>query len=174
MSAAPEGLQLARHRDLLGREREPWVRRALLTALGVFIALGLLNAFGQRPQTEVTESETARLELYAPSRLRSGLYFEARFTIQARRELKNATLVLEPGWLEGMTLNTVEPAPVGEASRDGSIALELGHIPAGGEHQLFLHFQANPTNVGYRSAAVELYDGERLLLSLDREITVWP
>ena len=54
-----------------------------------------------------------------------------------------------------MTLNTLEPAPVGEASRDGRIALDLGHIPAGDEHVLFLHFQVNPTDVGRRAADVD-------------------
>ena len=71
-------------------------------------------------------------------------------------------------------MNTVEPAPVGEASRDGRIALELGHVPADSIHRLYLHFQVNPTNVGRRSQDVDLYDGERFLLHIDRMITIWP
>ena len=73
-----------------------------------------------------------------------------------------------------MTLNTLVPSPIGEASRDGRIALELGHIPQGRQHLFFLHFQVNPTNVGRRAPDVELYDGERLLLHLDRTVTIWP
>jgi hypothetical protein len=106
--------------------------------------------------------------------VRGGLFFESRFTIEARRELENATVVLDPGWLEGMTLNTVEPGPIGEASRDGRLALELGHVPAGGRHLFFLQFQVNPTNVGRRSQDVELYDGETRLLHIDRTVTVFP
>ena len=45
-------------------------------------------------------------------------------------ELKQATLVLSQGWLEGNTINTIEPSPVGEASRNGSLSLDLGHVPA--------------------------------------------
>ncbi len=116
----------------------------------------------------------ASLDVYSPQRLRSGLFFESRFHIHAREEIREATLVLEPGWLEGMTLNTLAPGPIGEASRDGRIALELGRIPPGGEHLLFLHFQVNPTNVGHRSQDVELYDGEKLLLTIDRSVTVFP
>ena len=82
--------------------------------------------------------------------------------------------MLDSGWLEGMTLNTVEPGPIGEASRDGRLALELGHIPAGDDYLLFLQFQVNPTNVGHRATDVDLYDGDRLLLHIDRTITVWP
>jgi hypothetical protein len=98
----------------------------------------------------------------------------SRFTIRAERELKNATLVLDPGWMEGMTLNSLEPAPIGEASRDGKLVLELGHVPAGQEHVVFLQFQVNPTNTGRRSQDVELLDDTTSLLTLDRSVTVFP
>ncbi len=144
---------------------------ALLTAL---LLAGLLNVFGQRPQTSTADSETASLKVYSPKSLRSGLFFESRFTIEAHREIENATLVLDPGWLEGMTLNTLEPSPIGETNRDGRIALELGRVPAGTTHRFFLHFQVNPTNVGRREQDVELHDGETPLLRLDRTVTIWP
>jgi hypothetical protein len=98
----------------------------------------------------------------------------SRFTITAEREVEEATLVLDPGWLEGMTLNTLAPSPVGEASRDGRLVLELGRIPAGAKHVLYLHFQVNPTNVGRRSQDVDLMDGDRPLVHLDRTVTVYP
>jgi hypothetical protein len=170
----PAGLTLKRHRDLIGRERRPIARWVLLTLLGVLCLLGLANLFGQRPQTAAAESAFASLDVYSPERVRSGLFFESRFHIHARQEIREATLVLEPGWLEGITLNTLTPGPIGEASRDGRIALELGRIPAGGEHIFFLHFQVNPTNVGHRSQDVALYDGEKLLLSIDRSVTIFP
>jgi hypothetical protein len=170
----PDRLTLTRHRDLKGRERHPWTRRSLLALLALFVALGLVNVFGQQPQTSLEERAGASLKIYSPSRLRSGLYYQSRFTIEARNEIKEATLVLDPGWLEGMTLNTLEPAPIGEASRNGKIALELGRIPAGRRHILFLHFQVNPTNVGHRSADVELHDGEKPLIHIDRTVTVFP
>jgi hypothetical protein len=170
----PDGLTLRRHRDLEGRERRPFARWILLGLLAAVVVLGLGNAFGQRPQTSLVEGPRASLKVYSPSRLRSGLYYESRFTIEAREEIENATLVLEPGWLEGMTLNTVEPSPIGEASRDGRIAFELGRVPAGDRHIFFLHFQVNPTNVGRRSADVELHDGETLLMRVDRTVTVFP
>lgn len=175
MADAPDRLTLRRHRDLAGGERRrPWQRWLLLSLVGLVCLLGLLNVFGQRPQTQTVESSSALLRLYSPERLRSGLYYESRLTIEARREIRAATLVLDPGWLEGMTLNTVEPAPVGEASRDGSIALELGRIPAGATHRLFLQFQVNPTNLGRRSAGVSLEDGDERLLRIDRDVTVFP
>jgi hypothetical protein len=174
MVTQPDGLTLKHHRDLVGRERQPWTRRVLLGVVGVLIVLALLNVFGQRPSTTSGQGAAAELEVYSPERVRGGLYFETRFHIKAIRELKEATIVLDPGWLEGMTLNTVEPSPIAEASRDGKIAFELGRIPAGEKYLFFLQFQVNPTNIGRRSNDVQLYDGEQLVLELDRTITVWP
>ncbi len=174
MPDLPEQLTLDRHRKLVGRSWKPWARRLLLALLTLVLLLGLLNLFGQRPDGDTETARQASLEVYSPTRLRSGLFYEARFTIDAHEELKRATLVLDSGWLEGMTLNTVAPGPIGEASRDGRLALEVGHVPAGSSHVLFLQFQVNPTNVGRRSQDVVLYDGPRRLLSLDRSVTVWP
>ena len=174
MADVPDQLSLAHHRDLRGRERRPVVRWVLLSLLGLLCLLALANVFGQRPSTDTAESPVVRLDVYSPPRLRSGLIFESRFHIRARREIREATLVLDPGWLEGMTLNTLAPGPIGEASRNGRLALELGRIPAGSEHLFFLQFQVNPTNVGHRSQDVELYDGEERLLAIDRSVTVFP
>jgi hypothetical protein len=172
--AAPDQLTLARHRDLAGRESRPYVRRLILTLLGLFCLLGLANVFGQRPSTDTVAADGAELEVYSPERLRSGLFFMARFTIQADDEIEAATLVLDPGWLEGITLNTLAPSPVGEASRDGKIAFDLGHVRAGTKHVFFLHFQVNPTEIGRRSQDVDLFDGETELLHVDRTVTIYP
>jgi hypothetical protein len=172
--AVPQGLTLNHHRDLQGREARPVVRQVLVALLTAVLVLALLGLFGQRVDVSSAESSTARLEVSAPTKLRGGIFFQARVRVVAIEEIESATLVLDPGWLEDTTLNTVEPAPVGEASRDGRIVLELGRIPAGDEHRLYLHFQVNPTALGTRSQNVELYDGERLLLSIDRDALVWP
>jgi hypothetical protein len=172
--AAPDQLVLEHHRDLVGREGRPYVRWALLCALGLVVLLGLLNEFGQRPATHTAAANGAALEVYSPERLRSGLFFMARFTIHAEEEIGAATLVLDPGWLEGITLNTLVPSPVGEANRNGKIALDLGRVPAGTKHVFFLHFQVNPTEIGRRSQAVELHDGDKRLLRIDRTVTVYP
>jgi hypothetical protein len=174
VAAAPDQLTLARHRDLRGRAHRPFARWALLTLVGLLVLLGLLNAFGQRPHTDTLSADGVELEVYSPQRVRSGLFFMSRFTIRAERELKAATLVLDPGWLEGITLNTLVPSPVGEANRDGKIAFDLGHVPAGTKHVFFLHFQVNPTEIGRRSQDVSLYDGETPLLEIDRTVSIFP
>ena len=106
--------------------------------------------------------------------MRGGLLYGARLTIRARKELRKATLVLADGWTKGMTINTIEPSPIGEASRDGRLSLELGHVPQGQKFVLYMQFQVNPTNVGHRSQDVDLYDGETQVLTVRRSITVFP
>lgn len=173
MSDIPDELTLKFNRDREGK-RDVLARRIAVSAIVVFLALGLLNLFGQRPSTTAAADDAATLEVYAPERVRGGLFYEARFTIEAREDVEEATLVLDPGWVEGITINTVEPAPIGEASRDGKLVFELGRIPDGEKHVFYLQLQVNPTNVGHRSQDVRLYDGDELLATIDRSITVFP
>ena len=173
MSDIPDQLTLKVNRDREGK-RDVLGRRIALGVLTVLLAAGLLNLFGQRPSTMTAAAEAATLEVYAPERVRGGLFYEARFTIEARQQVEEATLVLDPGWAEGITINTVEPAPIGEASRDGKLVFELGRIPSAQKHVFYLQLQVNPTNIGQRSQDVRLYDGDELLATIDRSITVFP
>ncbi len=174
MADIPDALVLKRDRDLSGREWHIWVRRGLLLLVGALVIAALANVFGQRPATARATAPAAALSVYAPTHLRGGLLWQARFHIDARLEIKDAILVLGPGWLEGTTVNTIEPSPVGEASDDGRLSLDLGHIPAGRKYLLFMDFQVNPTNVGRRDRTVELFDGTTRLLALDQTVTIFP
>jgi hypothetical protein len=170
----PDTIVLKRDRDLDGRGWHIWLRRALLTLLAVVPVLALFNVFGQRPATSIAATPSAQLEVYAPSHLRGGLLYMARFTVHARQDLKKATLVLDSGWAESITVNTIEPSPVGEASDNGRLSFDLGHIPAGQKFTLFMEFQVNPTNIGHRSQDVELRDGDTRILTIHRTVTVYP
>jgi hypothetical protein len=171
----PDGIVLRRHRDLEGRERQKWWRRGIFAAVLLVPLLGALNVFGQRPETATRAAPAALLKLYAPTRVRGGLLFEARFHVTARRELKDARLVLDPGWAEGVSINTIEPSPIGEASANGKLSLDLGHVPQGEKHLLFMQFQVNPTNVAWRRRAdVALYDGDERIVTLRHTVTVYP
>jgi hypothetical protein len=174
MASLPDGISLERHCELAGPGFNRPVRYMLL-GLGVsFLLLGLFNLFGQRPATTTVDTPKATLELYAPSRLRGGLLYEARFTITAHTDLKRALLQFSPGWNEGQQMNTMEPSPLGQASRNGDLLLTLGHVPAGQTFRLFLQFQVNPTNVGHRRADVTLYDGAAKIATIHRSVTVFP
>src|SRR5689334_12118366 len=116
MAATPDGIVLERHRNLTGRRWHVWVRRGLLLLVAVVLVLGLANVFGQRPDTSRAADGRAVLSVYAPSRVRGGLMYTARFHVTARQDLKKATLALDPGWFEGMQVNSITPQPVDEGS----------------------------------------------------------
>ena len=176
MANVPDLLVVERHRDLeyIGRHG-PFVRRIVLVGLLAVSILGLLNVFGQRPHTTVASAPAASLKLHAPERLRGGLLWSARFHVYAHRELKKAILLLDPGWAEGMSINTIEPSPIEEASRNGKLAFTLGHIPKGGSFVLFMQLQVNATNVAWRRPQnVELDDGRKRILFVHHHVTVYP
>ncbi len=169
----PEHLDLGRHRDAswwseLGAR---WVVLGLLSAISI---AALFSVFGQHPETSVASGDAATLEVSAPEHVRGGLFFQGRFTVTAKEGLEDVVLVFAPGWMENMHINTIEPAPTEEASRDGDLALHFGPLGAGERLVLFMQFQVNPTNVGRRSGNVELYDGESLIATVHRTITVFP
>jgi hypothetical protein len=174
MAEIPDRIVLDRHLELHGPGFNRGIRRVLLGVLAIFLVVGLANVFGQRPTGHSADSAKAKLELYAPTHLRGGLLYEARFTITAHSDVKRALLQLSPGWNEGMQINTIEPGPVGESSRDGDLLFTLGHIPSGQKFRLFMQFQVDPTNVGRRRADVTLYDGGAKLLTVHRTVTVFP
>ena len=174
MADAPQGIVLRRHRDLDGRGHQMWARRTVLTLIAVVPLLGLLNFFGQRPTDTQAAGQAATLSLRAPQRLRGGLIFQAHFTIQAHSELKSAALLLHPDWLQGLTLNTLEPSPTDETSVNGALRLDFGQIPAGQRFDVFLEYQVNPTTVGKRKQWVELLDVDTTVASIKRGLFVLP
>ena len=143
-----------------------------LVALGALLAL--LGFVGQSPSTTSAATPAATLSVNAPTSVRGGLLYQARFTIVAHLELRNATLVLNAKWIDGLTVNTIAPSPVNEASRDGKLALELGHLAAGARYVLYLDYQVNPTTLGSRTLTAELDDGEQPVASLTRHLRIWP
>jgi hypothetical protein len=172
----PDSLVLRRHRDLDGLYRKGiWVRRAVLAVIAVFCLLGLANVFGQDTSTSYATFAGGSLTVTAPTALRGGDLFSADFTIRATRDIAKPVLVLDPGWARGFAINTIEPSPAGEASRDGRLAFTLTPIHAGQSSILFMQFQVNPTTVTWRRLQnVELDDGQTVLVRLHRTLTVYP
>ena len=171
-----ELIDLRRHRDYEGRSLEHWLPPALLCLIAVIPLLALLNVFGQSPEVKKVASPNgvATMELSAPTTVRSGLIFQARFDIRANRDIRDAVLVLDSGWLESVTLNSLAPSPAQETSRNGSLALDLGKIPQGKLWRQYMQVQANPVNLGSQSQGVTLYDGNVPLLHLNRDLMIWP
>jgi hypothetical protein len=172
----PDKLVLRRHRDLEGLYRRGiWIRRGVLGLIAVFCLLGLANRFGQAASISRVAFTGGSLAVTAPSTLRGGDLFSAEFTVKATQDIAKPVLVLDQGWARGLAVNTIEPSPTSEASRDGRLAFTLGPIHAGQTSILFMQFQVNPTTVTWRrSQDVQLDDGTTVLATLHRTLTVYP
>lgn len=174
MAAALDEMALENARDLQGRSGDVWVRRVLLLLVTVIPVLALLNVFGQSATEASASSNVAKLTVRSPTSARGGLLFEVRMTIQARQDIKNATLALGGGWANGLTFNAIEPQPSEESSNHGELSLQLGSLSAGDVSVLHLYYQVNPTTTGSRRQQVALLDGHTLIVALTRHLTVYP
>jgi hypothetical protein len=173
VARTPDYLTLERHRDD-DKIVERSVRWALVTLITVISIAGLFNVFGQHPTTTRASEAAAELEVFAPERVRGGLFYQGRITVVARERLDDAVIVLAPGWAEQMHINTIEPSPVDESGRDGRLALGYGKLEAGERLVVYLQLQTNPASFGRRPQRVELRDGPELVAAAERTVTVFP
>lgn len=174
MESLPGQLDRGEHADLSGRHWEAWLRRAGLLVFVAFVALGLANVFGQRPSDSVSSGDAATLGVHAPGALRSGLIYEARFRVDARKTLASPELVLDAGWFDGMTLNSLQPDPAEQSERDGRIVLRYDTVASGESLTVRLQYQVNPTAIGRRTQNVVLEDGGEPIVRIHRDIVVFP
>lgn len=168
----PPGLSSGHVEPDRGRGRA--ARFFLISLLAAIVLAAATGVLGQRPSTTIGESDPAQLSVYSPSKIRGGLLFTTRFEIRARKRLRAATLVLDPGWFEGMQVNSIVPQPRSESSHEGRVLLHIGPVPAGDHVVMFMQFQVNPTNVGRRAQDVRLLDGAKQLVEIRRNVTVFP
>src|ERR671931_1857855 len=95
----PDYLTLKWHRDD-DKIVERSIRWALVAVITVISIAGLFNVFGQHPTTTHASGDAADLTVFAPARLRGGLFYEGRITVAAHRQLNDAVIVLDHGWAE--------------------------------------------------------------------------
>jgi hypothetical protein len=169
-----ESIRTDTYRDLEGRNSEPWTRRILLLVIAAIPVLALLNVFGQSDEHSQASAPAAALSLSAPAKVRGGLLFQSKITVDAHRQLSQPKLVLSPGFLNGLTVNTIEPAASQELSRNGSLVLEYGVIPAGQRMNVWIQYQVNPTTVGRRTQRLELDDGDNPVVAITRSFRSLP
>ena len=170
----PDLLDRKQHVDLENARLEPWLQRAGVVVLAAFLIAGLANVFGQKVETASATAAAADLDIDAPRAVRTGLVYEVQFTISAHRPLREPTLVLDSGWFDGFTINTMSPDTADWVQRDGRNVLSYDALPAGQELVVRLQYQVNPTTMGTRDQGVALEDGGTPILTIDHDVTVFP
>lgn len=174
MSQLPDGIDLPRHRDFVGRGIGQWLRRGFMALLFVFVVAALFDVFGQGSTTSEASGPAAALSLTAPKSVRGGLYYQARFRIHANEPIGAPVLQLDRGWYEETTVNTLEPEPAATTTDEDHIKLRFPPLAPGRTLIVYMNLQANPTNVGSHEADVTLLDGDRPIATIERTQMDWP
>lgn len=173
--ASAIGLSGSRHGDLTGRTAEVWIRRVLLALLAAFLLAGLLSVFGQTERVStVAAANGTSLTLTAPDRVRGALIFQTKVVVEATQTIDDPQLVLSAGFLDGITLNTVEPGPVNERSEGDQLILRYPRVLEGTTMTAWFEHQVNPTTTGSRFQKLTLRDGDRPLASITRTVGIAP
>jgi hypothetical protein len=145
-------------------------RRTVMTLFAAVSLLALAGVFGQVS----TSSQAPGLTVDAPDTVRGGLFWQARIDIRPERTIRRPRLVFADGWLEGMQVNSIEPAAQSESSRDGRLVLSYDRLEPGDRLQIWMQFEVDPTSTGKRSLALELDDAETPVARIDHDIRVLP
>jgi hypothetical protein len=158
-------------------ERNPrglWARRSVMGVMTAVAALALWGVVGQRESESTVAGGGVQMKVSAPSAVRGGLYWQATVDITTAVAVEHPRLVLDEGWLEGMQVNSIEPAAESEVGRDGRVVLSYGALEPGDRLKIWLQFQVDPTSPGRRSHGIELDDETRPLVKVERDLTVLP
>jgi hypothetical protein len=151
-----------------------WGRRVVMALFALISLAALIGFTGQRASTSAASAPAVRMKLSAPEVVRGGLFFQSRVDIRALAPIAHPRIVLADGWIEGLQVNSIEPAAETETSRDGHVVLSYGELKTGDVLRVWLQFEVDPTSVGKRDYTLELDDAERPLARIPRTIRVLP
>ena len=150
-------------------------RLGFIVCVVAFLGAALAGTFGQPGRSLAAEGPAARLTMETASAVRGGLFFQARIEVRARRDIEYPRLVLDEGWLDGLQINTIEPAPESESSRDGRLVLSYPGMATGDRLLVSIHLQTEPTRVGITTDfGVALDDETTPLASIDHRLRRMP
>jgi len=146
-----------------------------LLGLGAILAAALSGIFGGHSNDTLNQTANGvALSVSAPRTLRSGEFFEMRIALETSRRIAQPTLAISPGSLRGLTINTIMPAPAGEAFGKDAFLLEFDPLAPDDRLEVKIDGQSNPTLLGGTAGRLELRDGEAVLASVPLTIRVLP
>ena len=170
----------ARPPDGIGEEHarppEGWRQHASPLALVVFglvIALGLTGLLGREAEWRA-EANGVRLAVHSSEIIRNGEFFEMRISVEADEPIGELVVGVDEELWKDMTVNTMIPGAVEEASADGEFRFTFAELEAATRFILKVDIQVNPDIVAGNDGTVTVYDGEAPLATTDVNITVLP
>lgn len=169
----PDGID-ASHAAPLGRLRAHASPLAFVI-LGSLVAAAMTGILGGRPAAvTVVTAPAASLEVKLASPLRSGLFFETRLRVTARRAIGKPVIGIDASLWRDLTINSQIPAPADERFADGQYRFSYPALKAGETLEIKIDGQTNPPLVGAVAGAITLLDDERRLAETYVAVPVLP
>ena len=170
--SAPDGIEQQHINEKHGfRRHEAAIALAALTLVVAAAALGFM---GRPDSARTAAAPEAQLEVFGPSLIRNGEFFEMRFRIRAEDAIAEPILAVDEAIWEDLTVNTMIPAPVDETHEDGEFRFTLAELQPGAEFLFKVDLQINPDFIGQNAGEVSLLDGDRPITSVYYELGVLP
>lgn len=160
--------------SLRGERRGLWGRRATLGALVVFLALGLLDVFGDREGTVSAAAGGWELAVVHPAATRSGLSLEWRIAVRRAGGFDGPVVVATSGgFVEFLDENAIEPMP-SSSTADGERLIWTFDPPPGEELVVRVDGRIDPSRRGRASATTSVLEDGRPVVSVDYDTRVFP
>lgn len=146
-----------------------------VVVLGAILAAALLGTFGGgKSQPLRAESPAVALTVATPRTLRSGLFFETRIEVVARRDIRDVVIAVSPELWRDQTINTMIPSPEKEAADDGAFGFHFGPLAAGRSLTIKFDGQLNPPLFAGTRGTIAVRDGDTQLTAVPLHYRVWP
>jgi hypothetical protein len=158
-----------------GRGGPAWVTGAAgVLVLAAVLVAGILGVFGAEGTVQAG-GDVAMLSVNGPNRIRSGEFFEMRFTVIAREQIAEPVVTVAASVWKDITINTMVPAPAEESFSGEAYRFSFEPLSAGDRLVFQVDGQINPDHLpGLTSGEIELLDADRVLAELRYELGVLP
>lgn len=143
--------------------------------LGAMLAMASTGMLGGAPApVTIVNAPGASLQLKVARPLRSGLFFETRILVTARRAIAKPVVGVDASLWRDLTINSQIPAPAEERFEQGQYRFEYGALKAGETLEVKIDGQTNPPLVGKVAGKITLLDDDAPLAETRIVIPVLP
>lgn len=153
----------------------PYASPLAFIILGSFLATAMTGTLGGAPApVAIAHAPAADLEVKLARPLRSGLFFETRIRVVARRDIVAPVIGIDASLWRDLTANSQIPAATDERFTDGQYRFAYSALKAGETLEVKIDGQTNPPLVGRLAGAITLLDGDTRLATTRVAIPVLP
>jgi len=143
--------------------------------LGGLVAIAMTGILGGAPSpVAVVRAPAASLEVKLARPLRSGLFFETRIRVVARRDIAKPVIGFDTSLWRDLTINSHIPAAADESFKDGQFRFSYAALKTGETLEIKIDGQTNPPLLGRIVGTITLLDDDVRLTEKRVSIPVLP